>query len=62
MRVADNFLALLVQIPYGIIADKYGRRPVLFLSLVGILLECIWTMLIRKSEPLPSPGSFQVTY
>lgn len=40
--------AILVQIPYGIIADKYGRRIVIFLSLFGCALKIGWTVLVRK--------------
>ncbi|KAK1985383.1 ATP synthase F0 [Colletotrichum cereale] len=35
---------LLTAIPYGVIADKYGRRPVLSLAMLGITLEFIWMM------------------
>lgn len=41
-------IALLVQIPFGIIADKYGRRIVIFLSLFGVLLKTLWTVAVRK--------------
>jgi MFS family permease len=41
-------LAFFVQIPYGIIADKYGRRPVLFLALFGTVLQAAWVLLVRK--------------
>lgn len=47
-RTDEYLVALLVQLPYGIIADKYGRRPVLFLSLFGLLLEGCFTILICK--------------
>ncbi len=40
--------AILVQIPYGIIADKYGRRIVIFLSLFGCALKIGWTVVVRK--------------
>ncbi|KAH8180233.1 major facilitator superfamily protein [Sarocladium implicatum] len=48
--------SLLVQMPLGIIADKYGRRPVIFLSLFGILLE--GTLLITIRESLPAQSRF----
>ncbi|GKT42536.1 efflux pump ustT [Colletotrichum spaethianum] len=34
--------SLLTAIPYGVIADKYGRRPVLSLAMLGITLEFLW--------------------
>ncbi|KAI8673090.1 hypothetical protein NCS56_00774100 [Fusarium sp. Ph1] len=37
---------ILPQFPFGIIADKYGRRPVLFLSLLGDLLQTAWVMMV----------------
>ncbi|KAM5361533.1 hypothetical protein ACJZ2D_013041 [Fusarium nematophilum] len=37
---------IVAQFPFGIIADKYGRRPVLFLSLFGCLLQTTWVMIV----------------
>lgn len=45
---ADIRIALLVQIPYGIVADNYGRRLVLFLGLLGNLLGSCWTVIVCK--------------
>ncbi|OHE99738.1 Sir2 family protein [Colletotrichum orchidophilum] len=36
---------LLTAIPYGVVADKYGRRPVLSLAMLGITLELLWMLL-----------------
>ncbi|KAL2820301.1 major facilitator superfamily domain-containing protein [Aspergillus granulosus] len=38
--------SLLVSIPYGILADRFGRRPVLRLSVLGISLMLIQQMII----------------
>ncbi|KHO01274.1 MFS transporter [Metarhizium album ARSEF 1941] len=43
---AEMFVPFFVQIPYGIIADKYGRRPVLFLALFGAVLQTAWILLV----------------
>ncbi|KAI9163984.1 MFS transporter [Paramyrothecium foliicola] len=43
---SEMFVPLLVQIPYGILADRIGRRPVLFLSLLGCTLQTMWKMMI----------------
>ncbi|KAK5990617.1 Efflux pump ustT-like protein [Cladobotryum mycophilum] len=43
---SDLLTSLFVQIPYGVIADKYGRRPVLMLALIGGLLNQSLTLLI----------------
>lgn len=37
-----------MQVPYGIFADKFGRRPVLFMAILGIALVTTWSMLVRK--------------
>ncbi|CAM1506121.1 Fc.00g057620.m01.CDS01 [Cosmosporella sp. VM-42] len=43
---ADMAAPIVAQFPFGIIADKYGRRPVLFLALLGCLLQTGWVMMI----------------
>ncbi|WQF82994.1 Putative major facilitator superfamily, MFS transporter superfamily [Colletotrichum destructivum] len=47
----DCVAPLLTAIPYGVIADKYGRRPVLSLAMLGITLEFLWML-----QPLLWPG------
>ncbi|PWI68291.1 hypothetical protein PCL_02060 [Purpureocillium lilacinum] len=42
----EMLIPLLVQVPYGIVADKYGRRTVLFLSLFGCVLQMGWIMIV----------------
>ncbi|KAF4976669.1 hypothetical protein FZEAL_6694 [Fusarium zealandicum] len=37
---------IVAQFPFGIIADKYGRRPVLFLSIFGCFLQTAWVMVV----------------
>ena len=37
-RKTDNWLALVVAVPFGIIADSYGRRLVLGLNALAELL------------------------
>lgn len=51
----DALPALFVQIPFGIIADKYGRRTVLFLSLLGAGLQTAWILLVCKYQSRSSP-------
>ncbi|OWT43035.1 MFS transporter [Pochonia chlamydosporia 170] len=52
---AEMFVPFFVQIPYGIIADKYGRRPVLFLALFGAVIQTAWVLLV-----LGMPKTFSV--
>ncbi|KAF4472443.1 hypothetical protein FALBO_675 [Fusarium albosuccineum] len=54
---------IVAQFPFGIIADKYGRRPVLSLSLFGCFLQTTWVMVILLFPDTFSiwamlPGSF----
>ncbi|KAM0245081.1 hypothetical protein ACHAQJ_010660 [Trichoderma viride] len=57
MMWAQMLVPLLVQIPYGIVADNYGRRPVLFLGLFGNLLGSCWTIIV-----LLNPTVFSIWY
>lgn len=57
MMWATMFVPLLVQIPYGIVADNYGRRLVLFLGLLGNLLGSCWTVIV-----LLNPTVFSIWY
>ncbi|KAM0263939.1 hypothetical protein ACHAQJ_000974 [Trichoderma viride] len=42
----DMLFPLFVQISYGVVADKYGRRLVMFLSLFGCFLQQVWTTIV----------------
>ncbi|KAK0391439.1 hypothetical protein NLU13_0940 [Sarocladium strictum] len=37
--------SLVLAVPYGLLADRVGRRPVLILSFVGMILGMSWMML-----------------
>lgn len=41
---------LLLALPYGYVADRYGRKIVLVLSLVGVALGIAWVQLVGKSS------------
>ncbi|RAL03342.1 putative MFS transporter [Aspergillus ibericus CBS 121593] len=42
----DNIPSLLLALPYGILADKYGRRLVMTLSFVGQLAGMTWVLFV----------------
>ena len=48
------FKAFLVAVPYGKIADRYGKSKVIAASLVGLILARSWTIVVRKSSVLKS--------
>lgn len=46
---------LLTAVPYGIAADRYGRRPVLGLSLLGICIVQAVDIVVCESRRVPFP-------
>ncbi|KAJ5465588.1 hypothetical protein N7530_009375 [Penicillium desertorum] len=42
----DVVPGLILSLPYGILSDRWGRRPLLYLSLLGILLAEIWVRIV----------------
>ncbi|KAL7275200.1 hypothetical protein RUND412_001879 [Rhizina undulata] len=42
----DGVPALLVAVPYGILADRKGRRLVMFLTLTGQILAEVWILIV----------------
>ncbi|KAI9147530.1 MFS efflux pump atnC [Paramyrothecium foliicola] len=57
MMTIALLVPLLVQIPYGIAADRYGRRPILFLGLLGLVLTTSWNTIV-----LLQPNVFTTWY
>lgn len=41
-------LAILLAVPYGSLSDKWGRKYIGFLSVLGILLTTIWYEVVCK--------------
>ncbi|PWY64054.1 MFS general substrate transporter [Aspergillus heteromorphus CBS 117.55] len=37
---------ILLAVPYGVLADRWGRRPVLLLGILGVLLGEIWVRVV----------------
>jgi hypothetical protein len=44
----DSIPSILLAIPYGMLADWYGRKLVMVLSMVGILLQAMWVLFVCK--------------
>ena len=44
---------IILSIPFGVVADRYGRRIVLFLSMSGMVLSIIWYETICKAPKYP---------
>ncbi|KAI7526278.1 MFS general substrate transporter, partial [Hortaea werneckii] len=42
----EGFPSLLLAVPFGWLADKYGRKPVLMLGLFSFLLKFLWIQMV----------------
>lgn len=46
--------SIILSLPYGVLADNWGRKPVLYLGFLGILLGELWVRLVAAwSDVLP---------
>ncbi|KAJ5100024.1 hypothetical protein N7532_007025 [Penicillium argentinense] len=45
--------SIILSLPYGVLADHWGRKPVLYLGALGMILGEIWVRLVAASEILP---------
>lgn len=53
--VLEAIPSLVTIVPYGLLADRIGRKPVIILSLVGLLLNACWDIIVMwfwKTIPL----------
>jgi hypothetical protein len=44
----DSISSILLAVPYGWVADKYGRKLVIVTALGGCILAYVWTLLVVK--------------
>ncbi|ORY17317.1 major facilitator superfamily domain-containing protein [Clohesyomyces aquaticus] len=49
----DSIPSMLLAVPYGTLADKYGRKWIFCLGLVGLQLNSIWVLVICYFRSLP---------
>ncbi|KAJ5312011.1 hypothetical protein PENANT_c022G11433 [Penicillium antarcticum] len=42
----DTIPSIVLSLPYGILSDHWGRRPVLYLSMLGIILSEFWIRMV----------------
>lgn len=43
---ADASIAVALALPFGILADKIGRRPVTIMALASLLCSEIWSRIV----------------
>lgn len=48
IQVTDSVLAMLLALPYGALADRIGRKPVLLLAVIGCFANDVWTRVVCK--------------
>lgn len=53
--------SILTGVPWGIAADKYGRRHVLQFANIGVLGTALWQVLICKYPPKSAEKSLELT-
>jgi hypothetical protein len=44
--------SILLSLPYGVLSDHWGRKPVIYLGIVGMLLGEVWIRLVGKLRSL----------
>lgn len=47
----DALPGILLSIPYGVLADRIGRKPCLLLCLIGLFLGEFWTRIVCMFSP-----------
>jgi MFS family permease len=47
---------IFLSLPYGVLSDHWGRKPVIYLGIVGLLLGELWVRLVGKLGSFDCPG------
>ncbi|KAG8159396.1 hypothetical protein KVR01_011057 [Diaporthe batatas] len=55
LNTFNRLPGLIVAIPFGILADRYGRRPVLLLAILGALLQDVMSKTVLWYSDLVNP-------
>ncbi|KAE9378165.1 MFS general substrate transporter [Stipitochalara longipes BDJ] len=48
MHFLGAFVSLVTAVPYGLLADRIGRRPVFLLAVYGLFLANLWSLVILR--------------
>lgn len=54
-RLAADCVGILLSLPFGILSDHWGRKPVLYLSVLGLMLSETWIRLVCKRSNTATP-------
>ena len=52
---------MIVQVLYGIVADKYGRKIVMFLAFFGCIIQITWQLAVSKCSSAMLPKDITLT-
>jgi MFS family permease len=52
--IIDTTLGILLAVPFGMLADKYGRRRILLANAITTIFKLFWIMLICTYRQLCS--------
>ncbi len=55
MTTIECIPGILLAVPMGVLADKWGRRPIMFLAVLGIVVEVLLVLIIRMLMYPPTP-------
>lgn len=55
-NMLDCVPGIIGTVPFGVLSDRWGRRPVMGLSLLGIVASVVWMYGVCKSSPLSCDG------
>ena len=51
--LTSDVIALVLAVPYGILAETFGRKPIMLMSMIGIAAEVFIDVLICRWSVFP---------